>query len=212
MPLTGSLYYTINRHVMKKLVSSLRDTFFAGVLFLLPILIVIVLLTKVFVALTGFTTKIAAMFGLKSFVGISGGTIVSTVMIILLCLLCGYLVRIALFKKASNWMDNKLMQLIPGYKAYREMALSKLEPQEEVLPYHSAAWFNAGGMLQPAFIMETLADGRMVLFVPTAGNIREGIVCVADASHVQLCPDADMKALRLAVANLGIGLGAVKMK
>ena len=74
---------------MKKTLKKLRDTFIAGIIFLLPILLLVVLITKVFQFLTGFTGKVAAWFGLKSFIGVSGGTIVSAISLIVLCILCG---------------------------------------------------------------------------------------------------------------------------
>lgn len=191
---------------MRNVYRKLRDSFVAGLVFLLPLLILFVLLSKVFQFLTGFTNKVAAIFGLKSFIGISGGTIVSTISIIVLCIICGYLVRIAFFKSISSWVDKQMMTHIPGYSVYREMAMSKLEDKEEALPYESAAWLMVDDMQQPAFLMEIMADGRLVIFVPTAGNVKEGNVFVLGAEKVQLCNNVDMKQFRLAIGNLGIGL------
>lgn len=194
---------------MKKLFKKFSDTFIAGLIFLLPLLILFVLLSKLFQFLTGFTTKIAAVFGLKSIVGISGGTVVSAISIIVLCIICGYLVRIAVFKSVSSWVDKQMAAHIPGYSVYHEMAISKLEDKEEALPYESAAWLLMDGAQQPAFLMNTMADGRLVIFVPTAGNIKEGSLFVLPAEKVLLCKNVDMKKFRLAIRNLGIGLSEV---
>jgi uncharacterized membrane protein len=191
---------------MKKTLQKLRDTFIAGIIFLLPLLLLIVLLTKVFQFLTGFTAKIASWFGLKSFIGVSGGTIVSAFSIIILCIICGYMVRISFFKSISTWIDKKMMKNIPGYSVYREMALSKLEDKEEVIPYKSAAWINVGNKQQPGFLMETMPDGKLVIFIPTAGNIKEGAVFTVAPTEVQLCTDTDIKAFRAAINSMGAGL------
>jgi uncharacterized membrane protein len=191
---------------MKKTLQKLRDTFIAGIIFLLPLLLLIVLLTKVFQFLTGFTAKIASWFGLKSFVGISGGTIVSALSLIILCIICGYMVRISFFKSVSTWIDKKMTKNIPGYSVYREMALSKLEDKEEVIPYKSAAWINTDNKQQPGFLMETMPDGKFVIFIPTAGNIKEGAVFTVASTEVQLCTNTDMKAFRTAINNMGAGL------
>ncbi len=194
---------------MKKVFQNLRDIFVAGLIFLLPLVVVIVLLSKVFKLLTGFATKIAALFGLESIGGISGGTIVSAFGIILICIVCGYLVRISFFKSARDWVDQKLMAHIPGYAVYREMALTKLEEREEALPYESAAWVSIDNVQQPAFLMERMSDGKMIVFIPTAGNVKEGTLLKLPASSVELCPDKDMKAFRIAIENLGIGMSKV---
>ncbi len=195
---------------MKPFFIKLRDTFIAGLIFLLPMLIVLVLFTKLFQFLTGFTNKIAAVFGLKSFIGISGGTIVSALSLIVFCIICGYLVRIAFFKAISNWVDQKLMSNIPGYSVYREMALSKLEDHEKALPYKCAVWVKRDDAEQPGFLIETMNDGRLVIFFPTAGNTMEGEVLIMPENQVRQVPDVDMKAMKIALDSLGIGLSKIE--
>ena len=194
---------------MKKLFQNLRDIFIAGLVFLLPLVILVVLLSKVFKFLTGFATKIAALFGLESIAGISGGTIVSAIGIVLICILCGYLVRVAFFRSMRDWLDRKLMAHIPGYAVCREMALTKLEDREEALPYESAVWVNMDNMQQPAFLMEKMPDGKLIVFIPTAGNVKEGTLLKLQSTSVELCPGKDMKAFRMAIENLGIGMSKV---
>lgn len=194
---------------MKRTIENLRDTFIAGLIFLLPLLVLLVLLTKAFHFLTGFTGKIAALFGLKSFMGISGGTIVGTVSIIILCIICGYLVRISFFNAISKWLDKKLAATIPGYLVYREMAMAKLTEKEEALPYESAVWITLDDIQQPGFLIEKMQDGKLVIFIPTAGNVKEGAVFTIPPDKVQQRPDADMKQLKLAISNIGIGLSKI---
>lgn len=197
---------------MKKIFVNLRDTFIAGIIFLLPILVLFVLVTKVFQFLTGFTSKIAGVFGLKSFAGVSGGTIVSAISIIILCILCGYLVRIAFFKSVSKWVDKKMMAHIPGYTVYREMALSKLEDKEEALPYKDALWLKTDNFQQPGFLMEYMDDGRLIVFIPTAGNASEGSIFTVAENDVSICAGADLKAFKMAITNLGLGLKTASVK
>jgi hypothetical protein len=161
---------------MKKLFISIRDSIIAGIIFLLPIIILFVVVSKVFYFFTGFTNKLAAVFGLKSFIGISGGTIIGTIGFLLLCLVCGYLVKVAFFKQFNKWIEDKMAKYIPGYQTYREMALSKIEPKDEVLPYTSAAWLRKDGLMQPCFIESATSNYRLVVFVPQAGNVKEGAV------------------------------------
>lgn len=194
---------------MKAFFIKLRDTFIAGLIFLLPLLILVVLFTKVFQFLTGFTDKVAAVFGLTSFIGISGGTILSALGLMLFCIICGYLMRIAFFKAVSAWVDHKLMSNIPGYSAYREMALSKLEENKRPLPYKCAAWINEGDTVLPAFLMETMDDGRLVMFIPTAGSTMTGKVIILPATRVTLLPQTDVKAMKIALDSLGIGLSKI---
>ncbi|KIC96266.1 hypothetical protein [Flavihumibacter solisilvae] len=192
---------------MKRLFKELKDTILAGVVFLLPLLILIVLLGKAYQLLTGVSTKLASLFGVKTLLGLPGHTIASSVLILIMLLVCGYLVRLTLFRRMYNWLDRKLAEHLPPYKVYRELAMSKLNVQEEMLPYKSAASIVNDGTAQPCFIMDELADGSYVVFIPTAGNVKEGNVAILPANRIQLFPGIDIKLYRNALANQGQGIG-----
>ena len=191
---------------MKKLFSSIRGTFISGLIFLLPILVVFVLLSKVFHALTGLSNRIAGIFGLKSIAGISGGTIVTSIGIIIVCIICGYLMKISTFKFVNRWLDRKLETAIPGYKAYRDMALSKIENKEEVLPYLKAVWVRVNDLDQPGFLTENLPDGSFVVFVPLTGNSKQGNIYIVPPQKVRILPEANIKSFLKAIDEKGIGI------
>jgi hypothetical protein len=191
---------------MKKLSSGLRDTFIAGLIFLLPILIFFVLISKVFGLLKKITTKLADLLGFESVMGIPAHTIIGIVVLMLICFICGYLMRVAFFKHISTWIDNKLRDLVPGYELYHRIALSKLEKQEEQIHAQSPAWLKQEDGLQPAYIMETLPDNRFVVFLPKGGKVREGNIMIVDSEKVELCSEYDHMAFRLAIMNHGLGL------
>lgn len=192
---------------MKSIITNLRDTIIAGIIFLLPLLLIVVMISKAFQTINGLTGKIAGMFGLTSFAGISGSTIVGGISILLICLLCGYLVRFAFFNNISGWLDQKLMSLIPGYKLYREMALSKLRDDHKPLPYKSAAWLiNSKEVKQPVFVMQKLADGDYAVFAPSAGNVEEGTILKVHPSAIELDQSMDLRTFKLLFTNLGLGM------
>jgi uncharacterized membrane protein len=191
---------------MKKVFSNLRQTLISGLVFLLPILILMVVVTKVFGMLTGISNKLASIFGIKSIVGISASTISSSIALILLCLLCGYLVRFAFAQRLRNWIDNMLMANVPGYEIYKKTAMSKLEPAEEALPYKAAVWVESDGMKKPGFLIDHNTPGDCIIFFPTAGKPEEGTTLLVPGSRVHELPNVDMIDFRKAIANKGIGL------
>ncbi len=191
---------------MKNAFIKLRDTFIAGAIFLLPLMIVFVVVSKITQELTGFSTRIAGVFGMKSIVGISAGTIISALIIIILCLLFGYLAKYSFFKGLNSWADKKLQRHLPGYSMYREMAMAKLENRDEKLPYESAAWIELDNLQRPAFVVESLADDQCIVFVPTAGKVNEGNIYLVEKDKVHLLPQIDMKAFQASIGNQGTGL------
>jgi len=53
------------------------------------------------------------------------------------------------------------------------MALAKLEQKEEAVPYESAARIDVDEGQCPRFLMETMPDGRSVVFMPVAAGLEE---------------------------------------
>jgi hypothetical protein len=99
---------------------------------------------------------------------------------------------------------------VPGYEIYRQIALSKLERKQGALPYECAAWVKTDNGVKPAFVMEALPDGRLVMFFPSAGNIREGEIIIIESNTVERCPDYNMSDFNMAIANLGLGFAKMK--
>ena len=191
---------------MKDWMNKLRDVFIAGLIFLLPLLTIFALLAKVNQFVQGFFKKIAGLFGLKSIAGISAATWVGFLSFLVICLLLGWLVKHSFIGGFRNWLDSKLVKYIPGYAMYREMALSKLIKQEELLPYDKGAWYIEGGMQRPCFIIEEFDKDKMVIFLPMAGNTKSGYNALVAKSSLQDLPVDELKKFKLAVDNIGIGL------
>ena len=84
--------------------------------------------------------------------------------------------------------------------------MAKLENREEKLPYESAAWIELDNTLQPAFIVESLADDQYIVFVPTAGKVNEGNIYLVEKEKVYVLPQTDLKAFQASIGNQGTGL------
>jgi uncharacterized membrane protein len=192
---------------MKKIISHLKDNFIKGLIFLLPIIVVLVLVAKAIAAMKGFSTKIAALFGMKTIMGISGTTIISTISIIVICILAGYFVRLKFMENFRNWLDRKLGDLLPGYETYREMALQKINKEEEKLPYAQAVLLKENNYYVPGFLTDSFQDGRLSIFVPLAGNPKEGQIRIVTEGEVTILKNAEVKKVHNSVQKLGAGMG-----
>jgi len=191
---------------MKKLLVNIRDTFIAGLVFLVPLLILVVLVSKVLRLLESFTLKLSGLFTWKHVMGVPLHIVLGLLLLLVVCLLCGYLVRVTFVKQVGEWTDHKLRRLIPGYGLYHNLVLSRLQKEEAAFVYGRPAWLHTIEGLAPGFVMETLPDGRMVVFVPAAGNLREGDIFIVESRKVSVCENKDSRAFRMAIANQGIGL------
>jgi hypothetical protein len=90
--------------------------------------------------------------------------------------------------------------------------MSKLEEKEEALPYETAVWITLDDRQRPGFLIDKMPDGRLVIFIPTAGNPKEGEVFTIAPGKVQQCPDIDMRQFKIAINNIGIGLSKLPVE
>ena len=109
---------------MKTFLLNLRNVAVAGFFFLLPVIVVLIIVTKAFGALTSVGAKLAAMFGLKTIVGLTSTSVFTGVLLVVICLACGLLV--AFVSAVGNAVEAWLAQYIPGYATYKAMAEEKL--------------------------------------------------------------------------------------
>jgi uncharacterized membrane protein len=197
---------------MRRILRDIRNTLIAGLFFLLPLFVLLVILLKVFQIFHRITTRLAEMIGVENVMGMSGSTIVGIISLTLVCLLCGYLMRISVLKQVSSWVNEQLKSFIPGYAMYHKLVTSTLDKNEENREYETAVFVKSDDGMRPGFLMETMPNGNVVIFYPSAGNVREGELYVVDAANVEMCPDVERRLFRLSLANLGVGLSKLCAK
>lgn len=193
--------------MFKKKIAQLRDTFIAGIIFLLPLLIFFVLITKAFRFLTGFTSQIASLFGLRSIFGISGETVASSLALLIIIIICGYLVRLTFFRQINAWLDNKLVKHFPGYRAYKELAVSKLYEQKNVPSViESPALYEKDDTLFPCFVIKQMDNGLATVFFPSSKSCEDGSVAFVPVSNLKLLPHITSDQWKIGISNKGSGI------
>ena len=190
---------------MKTFLLNLRNVAVAGFFFLLPVIVVLIIVTKAFGALTSVGAKLAAMFGLKTIVGLTSTSVFTGVLLVAICLACGLLVRVAFVSAVGNAVEAWLAQYIPGYATYKAMAEEKLQHKVRLLPYQ-AALIKLGDHWRPAYVVEQDRDGNSVVFVPEAPDTSRGKVFLAGRDQVTLLSSLTANQLDASLKGMGKGL------
>src|SRR4030095_4307975 len=99
-------------YAMRALFEKLKDIAVAGFCLLLPVYIVLIILGKAWASLTSVGTKVAAMFGMKSILGVGGSTVVSSLLLISSWIACGLLVRFAFVVDFNRRLEGWLAKCI----------------------------------------------------------------------------------------------------
>jgi uncharacterized membrane protein len=190
---------------MKTFLINLRNVAVAGFFFLLPVIVVLVIVTKAFGALTSVGAKLAAMFGMKTIVGLASTSVFTGLLLVAICIACGLLVRVAFVSAFGNAVEAWLAKYIPGYATYKAMAEEKLQHKIRLLPYQ-AALIRQGDYWRPAYVVEQDRDGNSVVFVPEAPDTSRGNVLLAGRDQLTLISSLTANQLDASLKVLGKGL------
>ena len=163
---------------MKQFGRSITRPLIAGVLFVLPVYLAVLLLLK---AVKSLGTLVKPLAGLlpESF---PAENLLSLLLVLVVCLLVGIALRTSLGQAARTTIENSLLQKIPGYGLFRSMTRQMAGDSRET------AWKPALAEIEdalvPAFIVEELGDGRFTVFVPSVPTPLAGAIYILTAARV----------------------------
>jgi uncharacterized membrane protein len=163
---------------VNKFLQSITQAFIAGVLFVLPVYLAILLLLKAAKSLGGLVKPLARLLP----EWFPAETLLSFLLVSVVCLLVGMGLRTSLGKAARTRIENSLLQKIPGYEVFRSMTRQLAGESGE------SAWKPALAEIEealvPAFIVEELDDGRFTVFVPSVPTPLAGAIYILTAARV----------------------------
>ena len=178
----------------------------SGILFLLPVLILLILVKKVFGYFAKFGGGIAKMIGFDKILGPNAANFFGALILIVFVYLCGYLVRMAFFKRMSDAIDVKLKEVIPGYEKHKELAKKQLvdEPKVET---DMPALIQFGDYWQPGFLIEQDEEGNAVVNIPNSDGSE---IYVVPIQKVKILKETTLSTLKASIKASGKGLLACK--
>jgi uncharacterized membrane protein len=150
----------------------------AGFLLITPIYLAILLLLKAMKSLGRVVQPLARLLP-QSF---PGETILSFLVVLILCLLVGVILRTPGGQAARVRIETSILQKIPGYEVIRGMT-SQLAGQSQGRAWQPAL-AEIEDALVPAFIVEELDDRRFTVFVPSVPTPLAGAIYILNAERV----------------------------
>jgi uncharacterized membrane protein len=163
---------------VKKSLQSITQAFIAGVLFVLPVYLAILLLLKAAKSVGGVVKPLTKLLP----EWFPAENLLSFLLVLVVCLLVGMALRTSLGQSARTRIENSLLQKIPGYGVFRSMTRQIAGDSRE------NAWQPALAEIEdalvPAFIVEELDDGRFAVFVPSVPTPLAGAVYILTPARV----------------------------
>ena len=163
---------------MKRFCQSITQALIAGVLFVLPVYLAILLLLKAAKSLGGLVKPLTRLVP----EWLPAENLLSFLLVLVVCLLVGMALRTSLGQAARTRIENSLLQKIPGYTMFRSMTRQMAGDSRD------NAWTPALAEIEdalvPAFIVEELDDGRFTVFVPSVPTPLAGAIYILTAARV----------------------------
>jgi uncharacterized membrane protein len=191
---------------MKQPTRPFVTTLIGGVVFLLPLIVVLVVVGQGLALMTRVVQPLMSWLPYQTVGGVALVSVAAIVLLVLLCFVAGVLARAALGRALSDRFDARLQTIYPRYAVIKAMsqglhgALGQRVMKAVLVSFddHQAI----------AFDMERLDDGRAVLYLPGAPDAWSGSVVLVPSERVAPL-DVDAAALARSLQRLGLGTAAL---
>jgi uncharacterized membrane protein len=191
---------------MKRLIQFVRTTLVGGLLFLVPIVVLVIVLGKALALAHKIADPLATRIPVQSVIGLRTPMLLAIALLVLFCFLAGFFARTALARKIVSGLESAVLSNVPGYEFLKRMTESMLGVEEEGSYPAVLARFDDASQI--GFQIEVLENGLIVVLVPGAPNANAGDVYFMKPDRVtplKVPPARAQKCLK----RLGAGAGAL---
>ena len=188
---------------MKKIFDFVKTMVIGGVLFFIPLIILIVILQKAFQISAALVMPIIKLLNVTHIFGIGVEIIVAIAIILFILYLGGLISKTSRAKKPVKKIEDALLSKVPGYDMIKNMGESFVGFEgntsiSTVLARIEDAW-------QYGFLIEEIEGEQYAVYVPGAPNPMSGSVYILEKDRIKktnIPLQAAMKSLR------GLGIGS----
>ena len=157
---------------MRQLLGFVRTTLIGGLLYLVPIIVLLVILGKAAQIVRQVSPPVIRMVESAHLGHILTPQVVAILILVLFCFAAGLFARTAVAKRIGRSLDSKVMANLPGYALIKSVGenlagVDTSNVREPVMARIEDAW-------QIAFIVDRLDDGHLAVYVPGVPVARFG--------------------------------------
>lgn len=191
---------------MKQSANPFVTTLIGGVVFLLPLVVVLYVLGQGLALVTRAAQPLISLLPAANVGGVALASIAALALLLLLCYGAGMLARAALGRALSDRFETKLQTLYPRYAVIKAMSQGLHGVLGQRVLKVVLVSFDDHQLI--AFDIERLDDGRAVLYLPGAPDAWSGSVVLVQPDRIEPL-DIDSAALARSLQRLGLGTAAL---
>lgn len=179
-----------------------KATVVGGILFLIPVVLLLLVLKHAMQFATTVARPIAAHFSAPEVGGVALVTIIAALVLVAVAFGAGLLARTTVGRRITRWFEESILGGLPQYRMVKSMAegLAQIEGGNGMQPVLVRG--DEGWML--GYQLETLPDGWVAVFLPAAPTPMSGNVLYVSAERVRPLDIGMPEAMKL-VKSIGVG-------
>lgn len=182
--------------------SSLLAILVRGVLFLVPIVLIIVLVREAIRLVANATKPVVQLVPTEDVLGIAVVEIAAIVLLVLVCFIAGLFAGTRLGTTLGARLERLILRRIPGFTLIKSMSQGLVGERDTSEVKVALAWIEESWVL--AFVMERHANGLNTVFIPSAPTPAAGSVYYLPDDRLKLL-DVPVQAAMGCITRLGIG-------
>ena len=187
----------------------LKTTIVGGVLFLLPLGLVLFILAYALRLATSVAQPISKALHLDQLgdlAGIGITTVLGVLLLVLVSFAAGIVARTSIGGRISGWFEGSLLSALPQYQMLKSMTegLAQIEADTGIKP----ALISIEDGWQIGYILEKLENGWLAVFLPQAPTPMSGNVMYLESDRVRPLGITMVQAMAI-VKHIGVGSGQV---
>jgi len=187
---------------MKTIASLAKTTAIGGLVFLLPLVLLVAIVGKAFNIIKVVSAPLGNLISAEKVAGYAVADLLTLTVLLVVALLAGMLARSPAFDSFYKKIDAIIMQVIPGYSYIKGMTGS-LSDSEAEQSLKSVAVIQ-DDMVLIGYEVERLTDGWVAVYLPGAPDTRSG--SVAYFTNDRVVPlDTDFAGIASCLKTLGRG-------
>jgi uncharacterized membrane protein len=177
---------TTQRQENSSFFNLLKATIVGGLLFLLPLILVVLLLGHALKFAVKVAHPVSQAVGLDAALGPAGEDAFAALMLLTIAIAAGVVAGTTLGKTLLRWAENSFLGGLPQYRIMKTMAegFAQIETADGATP----ALINVEDGWQLGYRLEQLPNGRVAVFIPQSPTPMSG--------NIMYLPGGSAKALR----------------
>ena len=180
----------------------LKTTIVGGLLFLLPVALVLIVLGYAMRLAGKVAEPISEFLRVDEAVGAGEVTVLAVLVLVFISFVAGLVARTKGGKRIIRWSENSLLGGLPQYQLVKSMAegLAQVENAEGVSPI----LVSIEGGWQIGYLLEPLENGWVTVFIPQAPTPMSGNVMYMPADRIRPLQITMVQAMAI-VKRMGVG-------